>query len=208
MRQPPSVPGNIVSNFSHVFKASAAAGYDAQRSAATLTVSWGRGCSRCFRPLPEHLYSDIWLHGDTLYPSISLFPPLVLRSLKVTSVWTGPVHFYSRAVQLDTSHISHKHPLPSPAHPTPCTPYSRLIPPPPHPPTLFTAGATDSDSHKLPSPTESSPYWPVQDSLGCRFHFIQIKNFMKHHTNQISIKSGPHVSGCTRGKPCTQAQIH
>ncbi len=43
------------------------------------------------------LHSDIWLHGDTLYPSISPFPPLVLRSLKVTSVWlllqTGPVHF-------------------------------------------------------------------------------------------------------------------
>lgn len=43
------------------------------------------------------LYSDIGLHGDTLYPSINLLPPLALRSLKVTSAFlplqTFPVPF-------------------------------------------------------------------------------------------------------------------
>lgn len=103
--------------------------------------------------LPAHylsdtqLYSDIWLHGDTLYPSISPFPPLVLRSLKVTSVWPAPVHFIAE-LYIWTPLVSLRNP-PTTTH-TPRMPFSRLIPPPPPHPTLFTAAATDSDSHKLP----------------------------------------------------------
>lgn len=105
-----------------------------------------------FCPLPE-LRAALQWHGDTLYPPINPFPPLVLLSLKVTSVWlplqTCPVHFIAELYIWTPSRISHK-PHPPPPALLKCTPRSRLIPPtpPPPPPPLFTAEATDSD--KLP----------------------------------------------------------
>lgn len=83
-------------------------------------------------------YNDIWLHGDTLYPSISLFPPLVLRSLKVTSVWlsleTGPVHFIAE-LYIWTPLVSLTNPPPIARPPAllHARLILRLIPPPPPP---------------------------------------------------------------------------
>ena len=105
--------------------------------------------------LPHYLsFSDIRLHGDTLYPSISPFPPLVLRSLKVTSVWLpltpGPVHFIAEPY-IWTPLISLANPPPPPR--PPALLHARLILDLSHPrlpSDTFTAEATDSDSHKLP----------------------------------------------------------
>lgn len=145
------------------------------------------------------LYGDIWLHSDTLYPSISPFPPLVLRSLKVTSVWlplqTGPMHFIAE-LYIWTPLVSLTNPPPLARPPLL---HARLIlglSPRPPPDTFQTP--ISSLSNRI------SPYWPVE-TLGYRFNFIQIKYCTKHHTNQMSITSGPHVWGCTGEKAYTQA---
>lgn len=86
---------------------------------------------------------SVWLRGNTLYLSINPFPPAVTRSLTVTSAAAAahPYAFYSSAV-----HLAHRCVSPSSrsACLTPYTLYTLLIPPPT---TLFTAVATDSDSH-------------------------------------------------------------
>lgn len=153
---------------------SAAVGYYTQWWAATSTmipVSWGAGYFYSFCPLPE-LHAALQWHLVTwwhLYLSIILFPPLVLRSLKVTSVWlqlqTSPMYFIAE-LYIWTPLISPV--LRPPARLTPSMLYSWLIPSPP--PTLFTAAIpTSSLSNRI------SPYWPAEETLGYRFHFIQIK---------------------------------
>lgn len=157
--QRPSVPWNRESYFSPIFKS--------HKSSLCCCGLWClmMGCHIASFPVGDdiltlsahylhdmQLYGDIWSHGDTLYPPISLFPPLVLRSLKVTSVWlplrTGPVHFmaelyiWTPLVSLTTP------PPPSLARPTPCMLYSWLIPlpPPPLPNTFHSSG----DRFRLP----------------------------------------------------------
>lgn len=139
------------------------------------------------------LCGDIWLQGDTLYPQALPFPPLVLRSLKVTSAWlqlqTSPWHFIAE-LYIWTA------PANAPARHTPCTLYSGLIqlPPPTSPASsppssLFTTAIPISFlSSRICTHTHT--HRPVGKSLEHRFHFIQIKYCTKYCTHQMHIVWG------------------
>lgn len=152
-----------------------------------IPTSWGMGY---FYSLSAHylsymqLYSDSWLHGDTLYPSISPFPPLVLRSLKVTSVWlqmqTSPMHFIAELYIWTPLISSVLHP-PDLLHA--CF-ILGLSPPPTTTPDTFHR----SDCHKLPLEQNQLILASWRDSE-VQISLIWVKNCRKHHTNQTSNKS-------------------
>lgn len=165
---------------------SAAVGYYAQWWAATSTmipVSWGAGYFYSFCPLPE-LHAALQWHLVTwwhLYLSIILFPPLVLRSLKVTSVWlqlqTSPMYFIAEPY-IWTPLISPV--LRPPARLTP----SILILGLSHPhPQHF----SQQRFPQAPSRTESAHTGQLKRLLGTDF----ISSRLSIAQNQISIKSGP-----------------
>lgn len=145
----------------------------------------------------------IWLHGDPLYPSINRLPPAVIRSVKVTSVWlqllTGPVRFIAE-LYIWTTLVSLKAPPPISSS---CMLYSQLIPPPQH----VSQQQKQQESQALISSLSISisPHWPVDESHGCRFHFIQIKHCTKDHTNQIAIRAA--TLGMQQEKLCTHFQL-
>lgn len=120
--------------------------------------------------------------------------------IKVTSVWllllTGPVQFIVELyIWAPLAYL--------PALPPPLV-HAGFILGLFHPPQHVSQQRQEIQTSISSLSISISPHWPVEESHGYRFHFIQIKYCTKRHTNQITIRAV--TLGMQQEKPCAHFQ--